>query len=126
MHRTDAGEKRRTLQREARGLERGARILQKVKEMSPAARLRQDEAARLRAEAESPKAQARLEDLHIWQMKKVKTTKRGSKKYAYWMASWRERGNVHNVHLGSCRKISEEEALQKARAMKAEALGLNR
>jgi len=27
-------------------------------------------------------------------------------------------------HLGSCRKLSREAALQKARAMKAEALGL--
>jgi hypothetical protein len=29
-----------------------------------------------------------------------------------------------DAHLGSCRKISEEDALQKARAMKAESLGV--
>jgi len=57
-------------------------------------------------------------------MEKVKTTKKGPKTYKYWMASWREGGKVRHVHLGSCRKISEEKALQKARAMKAEALGI--
>jgi len=31
---------------------------------------------------------------------------------------------MQNVHLGSCRKISGEEALRKARVMKAEALGI--
>jgi hypothetical protein len=36
MHRTNAGKKRKALQREALVLERGARTLQKVKEMSPA------------------------------------------------------------------------------------------
>jgi len=49
---------------------------------------------------------------------------KGFRKYAYWMATWREGNKVRNVHLGSCRKISREAALQKARVMKAEALGL--
>jgi len=31
---------------------------------------------------------------------------------------------VHNVHLGSTKKLSREAALQKARAMKAEALSI--
>jgi len=43
----------------------------------------------LKAEAEALKGAARLEDLHIWQMEKVKTTKKGSRSYGYWMASWR-------------------------------------
>jgi len=50
---------------------------------------------------------------------KVKTTKKGGKAYTYWIASWREIGKVHNVHLGSTRKLSREVAMQKARAMKA-------
>jgi len=41
------------------------------------------------------------------------------------MASWREGERVRNVHLGSCTKLDEETALQKAREMKAEALGLS-
>jgi len=60
----------------------------------------------------------------VWQMEKLKATKKGSQKYAYWMATWREGGKVRNVHLGSCKKISEEEALQKARKRKAEGLGI--
>jgi hypothetical protein len=39
------------------------------------------------------------------------------------MASWREGSRVRNVHLGSCRKVSRDQALQKAREAKAEALG---
>jgi hypothetical protein len=42
----------------------------------------------------------------------------------YWTASWREGGKVRNIHLGSTRKLSREATMQKARKMKAEALGL--
>jgi len=65
---------------------------------------------------------ARLEDLHVWQMEKTKTTKKGSRSYLYWMANWREGGKVRNVHLGSCKKLDTEAALQKARKVKADAL----
>ena len=67
---------------------------------------------------------ARVRAVKPWIMEKVKTTKQGPKTYKYWMASWREGGKVRHVHLGSCRKISREEALQKARKMKTQALGL--
>jgi DNA-directed RNA polymerase subunit RPC12/RpoP len=60
----------------------------------------------------------RLADLHPWVMEKAK----GGKVYHYWMASWREGDKVRNVHLGSCKKLDAEAALQKARAMKTEAL----
>ena len=58
-------------------------------------------------------------------MAKSKTTKKGDQTYLYWMASWREAGKVRHVHLGSCRKVDREIALQKARKMKAGALGLS-
>jgi hypothetical protein len=58
-------------------------------------------------------------------MEKTKTTKQGDRLYTYWMASWREGGKVRNVHIGSTRKLSSKEALQKARALKSSALGLN-
>jgi hypothetical protein len=125
MHKTDAGEERKTLMKEAWELEREARSLEKIARMSPAARTRQEEADRLRAKAEDLKDQARLEDLQVWEMEKTKTTKTGSQSYGYWMATWRENGKVRNVHIGSCRKISHEQALQKARAMKAKALGIS-
>jgi hypothetical protein len=62
----------------------------------------------------------RLDDLHPWVMEKVK----GDKTYHYWMASWRVGDKVRNVHLGSCRKMDAEAALQMARELKAAALAL--
>ena len=84
----------------------------------------QGEADAALAEAEALKLQARLEDLTVWQMEKVKQSRKGSKTYTYWMASWREGGKTRNVHLGSSRKMDGEAARQKAREMKAEALGI--
>jgi hypothetical protein len=57
-------------------------------------------------------------------MEKVKESKKGSKKYTYWMASWREGDRVRNVHLGSSKKLSRADAAEKARKLKAEALRL--
>jgi hypothetical protein len=60
----------------------------------------------------------------VWEMEKVKQSRKGSKTYTYWMASWREDGKTRNVHLGSARKMDAEAARQRARKMKAEALGI--
>src|SRR5271157_988022 len=76
------------------------------------------------AEAKDKRPQARLEDLHLWEMEKTKESKKGAKKYTYWMASWREGDGVRNFHLGSCKKMSRAEATQKARKLKAKSLGL--
>ena len=57
-------------------------------------------------------------------MKKAKAGKKGTQIYTYWMASWSEGDRTRNVHLGSCKKLDEETALQKARRLKAEALGI--
>ena len=62
----------------------------------------------------------------MWQMEKVKQSRKGSKTYTYWMASWREGGKTRNVHLGSARKMDGEAARRKARERKAEALGMRR
>ena len=127
MHRTPSGDRRQALQKEARELARDARALQKAAREPTARR----EAERLQgdadvalAEAQALKLQARLEDLTVWQMKKVKWTRKGSKTYSYWMASWREGGKTRNVHLGSCKKMDAAEARRKARKMKAEAMGM--
>jgi len=125
MHKTDAAKKRQSLRLEAMKLEKEARTLAKVGQMEPAVRIRQDEADRLKAEATALKSTARLEDLHLWQMKKVKrTTAKDTRTYTYWMASWREGNEVRNVHLGSVKQIDPEAAMQKARQIKAESLGL--
>ncbi len=128
MHRTPSGDRRHSLQKEARELARDARALQKAAARAPAARQEaqrlQGEAEKALAEAQALKLQSRLEDLTVWQMEKVKQSRKGSKTYTYWMASWREGGKTRNVHLGSCRKMDGEAARRKARERKAEALGM--
>ncbi len=126
MHKTNTGEKRKALRKEALELSKKARIASKAALVVPEART---EARRLQGEADSALAEAlslkdaaRLEDLHLWKMQKERISRRGTKKYEYWMASWRENSKVRNVHLGSCKKLDHQAALQKARAMKAEAL----
>jgi hypothetical protein len=128
MHKTPAGERRKSLIRDAKELAKNAWFLERAAR-APAARKEaqrlQEEADAALAQAEALKVQARLEDLTLWEMEKVKTTKKGAKKYAYWMATWREGNKTRNVHLGSSRKMDAEEALQKARKMKAEAIHVN-
>jgi len=130
MHKTTTGEKMKALKAEALELERDARAAMKAAEILPDARVKAGEleghAHELKAEAEALKEAARLEDLHLWQMEKTRTTKKGTRSYFYWMASWREGGKVRHVHLGSCRKVDRETALQKARKVKAGALGLSK
>lgn len=130
MHKTAAGEKRKALKKEALELERDSSIAMKAAKILPDARREarrmEGRADELKAVAEDLKGAARLEDLTLWQMEKAKTTKKGSKIYLYWMASWREGSKIRNVHLGSCKKVDHEAALQKARKMKAEALGIAR
>ena len=40
------------------------------------------------------------------------------------MATWREGGKTRNVHLGSTKKLSKQEALEKAKKIKSKALGI--
>ena len=127
MHKTEAGERRKTLKRESLELAKDAKVLQKAAKTLPEAgqeaqRLQED-ADKALEESEVLKLQARLEDLTVWEMEKTKSNKKGTKTYTYWMVSWREGEKVRNVHLGSSRKMDAEAAKQKARKMKAEALG---
>jgi hypothetical protein len=128
MHKTASGEKKKALQKEALELAMQARAAIKAAGVLPQAgskaRELQQEAERLRAEAEALRDRARLEDLSIWTMEKVKSSKKDSRAYYYWMATWREGSRTRNVHLGSCAKMDADAALHKAKAMKAEALGI--
>lgn len=129
MHKTSAGEKRKALKAEALELAKDAKAVMKAAKTMPEAlekaRTLEGQADEMKAEAEALKEAARLEDLTVWVMEKDKITKKDSKTYCYWMASWREGNRVRNVHLGSRAKTDEETALQKARKMKAAALGLS-
>jgi hypothetical protein len=93
MHKTSADEKRKALKAEALELARDANAALKAAKTLPEARGKartlEGQAASLQADAEALKEAARLEDLHIWQMEKVKTTKKGKTTYGYWMASWK-------------------------------------
>jgi hypothetical protein len=111
------------LLQKARELEREAQILARGMKTKPATKAHTG-AEKLKIQADALVLEARLEDLTVRVAEKVKTTKKGSKAYTYWMASWRESGKVRNVHLGSTRKLSRQAAMQKARKMKAEALGI--
>ncbi len=128
MHTTDAGKKRKTLRAEALELTKDAKVAMKAAKTLPdageKARELEGRADRLKAEAEDLKNVVRLEDVNVWVMEKVKTTKKGSRSYGYWMASWREGSKVRNAHLGSCAKLTREKATERARMMKAEALGI--
>jgi len=127
MHKTEAGEKSKALRAEAREIAGKAKTLRAAAGLVPIIRIKaqkyQAAADKAHARARALKGAARLEDLQVWQMEKTKATKKGPRKYAYWMASWREGGKTRNVHLGSCAKMGQGEALQKARDMKKEALG---
>jgi hypothetical protein len=57
-------------------------------------------------------------------MEKVKSAKKGSRTCYYWMATWGEGSPTRNVHLGSCASMDADAALQKAKAMKAEIMGM--
>jgi len=128
MHSTDASNRIKAIRGEALELARKARIASKAALVLPEA---SSEARRLQAEADSAlsealslKNAARLQDLHLWRMDKTKASRKGRKKYEYWMASWREGSKVRNFHIGSCKKLDHQAALQKARKIKAEALGI--
>ncbi|MGV8128142.1 MAG: hypothetical protein ACP5PV_13175 [Methanothrix sp.] len=129
MHKTTAGEKRKALKAKALELAKDAKATMKASKTLPEARKKartlEGQASSLKAEAEALKGAARLEDLSVWVMEKAKTTKKGSKTYGYWMASCRVGDKVHNVHIGSCAKMNVETAMQKARKMKAEVLGIS-
>jgi hypothetical protein len=128
MHTTATGDKIKTLQKDALELARKAKAAKRAAITLPEATEKalelQREADKARAEALALKPLAKLEDLSLWQMEKIKDTKKGSRKYTYWMATWREDGKTRNVHLGSCGKMGADEARQKAMKMKAEAFGI--
>ena len=129
MHKTEAGEKAKALKKEAQDFARKAKAQKEAAATMRAARVTvqnlQSLAAKRLYQAQTQKLEARLEDLHVWEQRKVKESKAGPKAYTYYMASWREGGKLRNVYLGSSQRMSREEAQEKARGLKREALGLS-
>ena len=125
MHKTEAGERAKALLQEAQDLARRAKAQKEAAATMRAARVTVSMAAKKLSQAQAQRLEARLEDLQVWEQKKVKDTKKGAKTYTYFMASWREGGKLRNVYLGSSHKISREQAQGRARALKREALRLS-
>jgi hypothetical protein len=129
MHKTKAGEKAKALKKEAQDLANRAKAQKEAAATMRAARVTvtnlQALADKRLTQAQALKLEARLEDLQVWEQRKFKDTKTGAKTYTYFMASWREEKRIRNVYLGSSLKMSLEEAQEKARALKRDALGLS-
>jgi len=111
-----------TMARKAKNQKKAADIMRTVR--VPVKNLL-DVADKRLSQAQALRLEARLEDLQVWEQKKVKDTKKGAKTYTYFMASWREGKKIRNVYLGSSQKISRDQAQEQARALKRTALGIS-
>jgi len=128
----DLRAKRQKLSRKAEDLKAGAARLKAARDKDPELLPSGlEENAIHRSEEFTAKATAlnpaiRLEEVSVF----TYTKKRGDKSYRYWKAEWRApNGRMRQAHLGSAqgeKGLSEDEALQKARKMKAEDLGINK
>ena len=129
MHKTNAGERAKALKKEAQDLARKAKAQKEAAATMVAARVTvqnlQALATKKLSLAQALRQEARLEDLSIWEQRKVKDSKTGQKTYSYFMASWREGGKTRNVYLGSSQKMSREQAQELAKTLKRKALGLS-
>ncbi len=68
---------------------------------------------------------ARREDISVRQSPLVKRNKKGEEKtYWRWLASWGSGKETKTLYLGSVNKMSQAEALQRARRLKSEAMGV--
>ena len=123
--RTDTMERVKELRAEARQAEQGLKAAHRlarsgvdVNEILEDLRGKQTNAL---VEARELKPRARLEDLSVY---KVEKKGKKGKTNEYWHATWRNGHKVCNFYLGSCKKLAKDQALQKARKMKAERLGI--
>ena len=62
-------------------------------------------------------------ELRIWKRALIKRNKAGEEKTYYrWYCSWHNGKKTVRVYLGSCIKMSEAQAIEKAKKLRAEAL----
>jgi hypothetical protein len=64
----------------------------------------------------------RLDEVSVFKIKKPVSKK---KVREYWYTAWGVGKKSRNIYLGSCQNMDVQAALQKARRLKAEALGLH-
>jgi hypothetical protein len=66
---------------------------------------------------------ARPENPRVWKRPVIKRNKKGEEKIYYrWYCSWHDGNKTVTEYVGSCNKMSEAEALEKAKSLKREAL----
>ncbi len=126
VHDTPSRRKARELTAEARQLEHEASILEGIRETEKLGAIKANRAMELKKEAKDLNQSARLEDITVRASPITKRTKNGERIYYRWLCSWQEGDKTVTKYLGSCKRMSEAEALQKARLMKTEALGISR
>jgi len=116
VHDTPSRQKAREMKAEASALQKEARTLAAIEGADLLAAEREAKAKELQEAASKLEDMAKLEDLTVREVDFWK----GTKSYPRWIASWREGDKIRTVYLGSCKKIGREEALEKARKLKAE------
>jgi hypothetical protein len=63
------------------------------------------------------------EDPRIWKRSRIERNRNGDEKTYYrWYCSWHDGNKTVTKYLGACSKMSEAEALEKAKRLKAKAL----
>ena len=122
VHDTPARKSARKLKNESQVLIAEALVLAEIAGMEQEAQARTTKASWLNEQAQELQGKARLEDLTVREEPLVKQTKKGEKTYYRWVTSWRVGTRIKKVYLGSCRKMSQAEALRKAKKLKAPAL----
>jgi hypothetical protein len=112
------------LKAEARDLERDAATLTGIRETEEQGAIKTTRARDMKKAAKDLNQSARLEDITVRKNPITRKTKKGDQIYYRWVCSWQEGNKTVTKYLGNCKKMSGAEALQKARKLKSEALGL--
>lgn len=106
-------------------LEREASHLNQVEGMEGMAEDKRSEAKMLLKRAEDLRPEVRLENLTVYQTNVQKKLADGrTKHYPVWRVSWRSGSKTTVKHLGSCSKMTKDQAMVKAKKLKADFLGL--
>lgn len=123
VHDTPARKKARKNREDAHKLAKDAQTLAGIEGLESEAKVRLEKAKELMEQARVLQENARLEDVSVRQVDYWKKTKKGDRNYPRWVCSWQECDKIITRYLGSCKKMSQPEAEQKAKRLKAEALG---
>ena len=126
VHDTPSRQQARELREKAKELQGEAHTLADIEGLESEAEARKEKAKQQVEEAERLAELARLEDLTVREDALIKRNKKGeTKTYFRWVCSWREDDKIITKYLGSSKKISKQQAEEKAKKLKAKALGIS-